>query len=52
MNLTLNGFLKKWDERGSLERLLPVVTWDLNGFLKNWDDRGPLERSLPVVSVL
>ena len=33
-------FFKNWDDRGSLERSLRVVNWDLNGFFHNWDDLG------------
>ena len=40
------GFLKNWDDWGSLERSLPVVNWDSNGFFKNRDDGEPLERPL------
>ena len=44
-------FFKNWDDRGSLERSLPVVNWDLSGFFQKigmiW---GSLERSLPVVN--
>ena len=44
-------FFKNWDDRGSLERSLPVVNWGFELiFSKIGDDRGPLERSLPVVS--
>ena len=27
-------FFKNWDDRGSLERSLPVVNWDLSGFFQ------------------
>ena len=36
----MGNSVKNWDDRGSLERSLPVVTWDFNGFLQKFGRLG------------